>query len=126
MSLTENAIFKAKQIAGLVTRKTGKAVTISKLKLQVVQQNALIQSTYERIGSLVYEQEQTSTNNLEIISVCVSEVDIILSQINDINEKISLLKDGSICTACSVSNPVDTVYCQNCGSKLSEQFSSKI
>lgn len=121
MSVVENALIKARQIAGVATRKTGNAVEVSKLKLQAVQINSMIQSTYERIGTLTYDQEKSGIDNQEIIAVCIREVDNLFVSLNEVNEKIHQYKAGVSCTRCQTANLVSAVYCQSCGSNLSKQ-----
>lgn len=106
--------------ASIATKKTGTAVELSKLKLQMMQMRSQIQSTYERIGILTYEQQKTGTDNFELVSVCIKEIDSLLVQINEINANIALIKDGVKCPNCNASNPVDTTYCKNCGVNLTK------
>ena len=80
MSVTGDLFNKTKQIMSLASRKTGTAVEISKLKLQTVQINSMIQSTYERIGTLVHEQDKTGTDNYDLVAVCIKEIDSLLVQ----------------------------------------------
>lgn len=125
MSIFENAVTKAKQLAGVASRKTGNAVELSRLKLQAVQISSMMQSTYERIGTLIYEQEKTGTDNQEIVAVCIREVDGLLTSLGDVNEKIARYKNGVLCTRCRTTNLAGAVYCQNCGANLAKQSESK-
>jgi len=115
MSAINNIFHKAKEVANAAGKKTGSAVELSKLKLQIMQLRSQIQSTYERIGILVYEQEKTGSDNGEGILTCIKEIDQLLAGINDINESIALLKDGVKCPACGTGNSVDQRYCKKCG-----------
>ena len=121
MSVTGDLFNKTKQIMSLASRKTGTAVEISKLKLQTVQINSMIQSTYERIGTLVYEQEKTGTDNYDLVAVCIKEIDSLLVQLNEVNDRINGLKNGFECPVCKTPNPADMVYCKNCGANLTAQ-----
>lgn len=118
MSAINNLFHRAKEVANAAGKKTGSAVELSKLKLQIMQLRSQIQSTYERIGILVYEQQKTGTDNGEIIAVCIKEVDEYLVRINEINAAISLIKDGVKCPACGTGNDVDQRYCKKCGSSM--------
>jgi len=118
MSVFGNIIIKAKSAVNAAGKKTGTAVELSKLKLQIVQLRSQIQSTYERIGILVYEQQKTGTDNGELIEVCIKEIDGLLTRINDANAAAALLKDGVKCPVCGVSNDVSERYCKKCGTSL--------
>lgn len=118
MSKLDELLFGAKQVASIATRKTGEAVEISKLKMQASQVNTMMQSTYERMGSLLYEQEKTGTDNSDLIAVCIKEQDGLLAELNEINTKISDIKKGVTCQRCSALNPYESTYCSNCGANL--------
>ena len=121
MSVAGNFLNKTKQLVSLAGKKTGTAVEISKLKLQTVQVNSMIQSTYERIGTLIYEQEKTGTDNYDLVAVCIKEIDALLVQLNEVNDRINGLKNGFECPVCKTINPPDMVYCQKCGANLQKQ-----
>ena len=118
MSAINSWFHKAKEVANAAGKKTGSAVELSKLKLQIMQLRAQVQSTYERIGILVYEQKKTGTDNGEIVDVCMKEIDEYLVRINEINVAISLIKDGVKCPACGTGNDLDQRYCKKCGTSM--------
>ena len=121
MSAVNNFIFKAKQVVSVATQKTGDAVEISKLRLQVAQTNSMIQSTYERVGTLVYDKEKNGSDNSQMISECVFEIDSLLVKLGELNEKISALKTGEKCSYCQTMNPAGTIYCSSCGTNLKKR-----
>lgn len=125
MSAMDNILHKAKQAVNAAGKKTGTAVELSKLKLQIMQLRSQVQSTYERIGILVYEQEKTGTDNSDAVAVCIKEVDKLLNDINDANVAISLLKDGVKCSNCGVNNNATAAYCKKCGASLKNAQSSE-
>lgn len=120
MSAFGSVMNVVRNAASVATKKTGTAVELSKLKLQIMQLRSQIQSTYERIGILTYEQEKTGTDNYELVSVCIKEIDSLLVQINEINSNIAVLKDGVKCPNCNATNPADTTYCKSCGVNMNK------
>ncbi len=81
MSVFDEMMEKAKQFANVAEKKTSVAVETSKLRLRVVQMNSMIQSNYERIGTMVYEQQKKGNDNSDLIAVCVSEIDTLLAEL---------------------------------------------
>ena len=67
MKLLDQAMNSAKQVISTAGRKTGTAMELSKMKLQVMQLRSQVQSTYERIGTLTYEQQKVGTDNYDLI-----------------------------------------------------------
>lgn len=120
MSAFGSVMNMVRDAASIATKKTGTAVELSKLKLQMMQLRSQMQSTYERVGILTYEQQKTGTDNYELISVCIKEIDSLLVQINELNAAIATIKDGVKCPNCNTANPIDTPYCKNCGVNLSK------
>lgn len=120
MSAFSNVMNMVQNAASIATKKTGTAVELSKLKLQVMQLRSQVQSTYERIGILTYEQQKTGTDNYELVSVCIKEIDSLLVHINEINANIATIRDGVKCPNCDATNPSDTTYCKSCGVNLAK------
>lgn len=118
MAIFDDIMDKARQMADFAGKKTSEAVGISKLKLQAVQINSTMQSTYERIGELIYEQEKTGTDNYDLVAVCISEIDSLLVELNEINDRIADLKNAVRCPACGAANPENALYCAKCGGRL--------
>lgn len=118
MSAFSNVLNMVQNAASIATKKTGTAVELSKLKLQVMQLRSQVQSTYERIGILTYEQQKNGTDNYELVSVCITEIDSLLVHINEINANIATIRDGVKCPNCDATNPADTTYCKSCGVNL--------
>lgn len=118
MTWLENVTQKAKELAGVASQKTSEAVEISKLKVQASQINSMMRSTYERIGTLIYDQEKTGVDNYDIVIVCISEIDAQLSKLSDINARIAAIKSGSVCPSCGAPNPSGSAYCAVCGGSM--------
>lgn len=121
MNLLDQAMNGARQALSTAGRKTGAAMELSKMKLQVMQLRSQVQSTYERIGTLTYEQHKNGSDNYELIIVCIQEVDELLVEINEINAKISEMKDGVPCSRCHTMNFAGTHYCKSCGFRLKKK-----
>lgn len=111
-------VSKAKSLASIASKKTSNAVEISKLNLRAVQVNTMIQSTYERIGSLYYTQSKTQSDNSSLMSICVAEIDSLLAELSEINSRIASLKTGVVCKKCGEVNPIESMYCAKCGFNL--------
>ncbi len=120
MSRFDDLLLKAKTVANAAGKKTGELVEVSKLKLEAVQINSDIQKAYERLGSVVYEQEKTGADNNDLIALCVSEIDGLLVELSDLNAKINEAKNTVKCMSCGAENPEGSLYCARCGSALNQ------
>ncbi len=125
MSVFDEMMEKAKQIANVAEKKTSVAVELSKLRLRVVQMNSMIQSNYERIGTMVYEQEKSGNNNKDLIAVCISEIDSLLAELNRITERIAELKRGGRCPVCGAPSTTESLYCPRCGANMKKSAQTR-
>lgn len=117
----DDLLSKAQSVANVAGKKAGEIVEVSKLKLQAVQINNDIEETYERLGSLYYEQVKTGVDNEDLAAVCISEIDALLAALGDLNSKISSTQDLVCCPNCGANNPTDGTYCSRCGSSLGDE-----
>jgi hypothetical protein len=124
MQTIQGFLQQVKIYANAAGKKTGKAVEVSKLRLKGVQVNALVQSTYERIGALHYEQEKHSADNKAPIAECIKEVDKLLDELSQINRRISECTNGVNCSQCGAVNQAEYTYCSACGAALYRQVTT--
>lgn len=110
----------AKDLADLAGKKAGEAVEVSKLRLNNVKINGEIQKTYEKLGAFVYQFRKQGEENPELIDMCVREIDDLLAQMEENEEKINETKHKVKCPNCGTLNDVQAVYCMKCGGKLQQ------
>lgn len=118
MEMFDKFAEKAKEIAGAASKKTEATVEISRLKLRLSQTDSQLKSTFERIGTLVYEESQGFADNADLTEICIKEASNLEREKKELLQKISLLKDKRVCPKCKSENPSDKKYCSECGSKL--------
>lgn len=122
MNTFDDFIEKARDVCSVAGKKTGEVVEISKLKLECVKLNSEIKKLYEKLGSTVYSMMKSSYENQTVIDSLTEEIDENLAELADLNERISDLKNISICNVCGAKNPVDNYYCAKCGSRIKSEF----
>lgn len=125
MSNLGDFIGKTRSAVHFTAKKTGGAIELSKLKMKAMQLRSQIQSTYERIGTLTYEQQKNYSDNSELIDVCIREIDGLFVQLNEINVTIDGIKNGVKCPACFALNDIKSDYCKSCGVNMNRSRSSQ-
>lgn len=118
MSFFNNVLYNAKRAAGVATRKTGDAVELSKLRLRAMQLNSQIQSTFERMGTMTYEQQKNQIDNSGQIEACVAEIDSLKKTLENIENSMKQLREGVKCPECGEGNEPNQKYCKGCGKNL--------
>ncbi len=120
MDILDNVLEKAKAIAGMARKKTGKVVEISKIKLDSLQTNSEIKACYEKLGNAVYSMAKADYENPELIANIIEEIDELIEHLDDNHDKISNIRTYRTCECCDSRNPLDAVFCSKCGNKLED------
>lgn len=118
MSFFNNVLYNAKRAANAATKKTGDAMELSRLKLRVMQLNSQIQSTFERMGTMTYEQCKNQVDNAAQLEACIAEIDSLKQTRESVEGSIKQLKEGVKCPACGDGNEPGEKYCKSCGKNL--------
>lgn len=117
---------KLKQGAVEAGKKTQVTVEINRLKLQISTKEKDISKVYTSIGEMVYEamqQENLEEIYPQVLSRC-QEISAKKEEIQQISEKVRLLRDEKMCPACDKVAKLDTKFCSGCGHHFSEDSSS--
>ncbi len=122
MDILDNVLEKAKAIANMASKKTGKVVEISKIKLDSLQTNSEIKACYEKLGNAVYSMAKADYENPELIANIIEEIDELIEHLDDNQDKISNIKAYRTCECCDNRNPLDATYCSKCGNKLEDEI----
>ena len=109
---------KTRSFAGSASKKTGNAVEVSKASIKLSQLESQLRKTFERIGTLVYEESQGFADNSDLTEICIREASSLQVEIRELQDKIKELKAKKICPQCGRENPSDKSYCEGCGTKL--------
>ncbi len=109
---------KTKSIAGSAGKKTETAVELSKASIKLNQLENQLKKTFERIGTLVYEESQGFADNGDLTEICIKDAASLEREIKEIKEKIKSMKEKKVCSVCGLMNSSEKNYCENCGTKL--------
>lgn len=122
MNMFDTFIEKAKDVCDIATKKTGEMVEVSKIKFECVKVNGEIKKLYEQLGSTVYSMVKSNYENKDVIDGLVEEIDDNLEKLNNLNQKLSDLKNVVTCKVCNSKNPEENYFCAKCGSRIKSEF----
>lgn len=114
----DDLVLKAKDLADAASKKTGEIYEISKYKCECIKLNGELKKLYEQLGSSVYSMVKNNYDNEELVHSLTEEIDERLARLKEINAILSERKDFLVCPACNSKNPLDSIYCGRCGSRL--------
>lgn len=106
----------ARDVVDVFTKKTDEILSVSKLKIKKSNLNSELRDAYQKLGGAVYEAKKSCTNNDELITLIITEIDEITAAIEKINKQIDEISSQCKCSNCGTVNIKDACYCQHCGS----------
>ena len=110
----------------ITTQKTSKLAKEAKIKMQMNEHKAKIQSIYEEIGKKVYEHHVNDDDiDIDIESVveenCI-QIDELCDRIEEERKELLTLKDKKQCPNCFYEIDLDFHYCPNCGPEQEDRY----
>lgn len=121
MGLLEDVVYNAKVAVNAVGQKAGQIVDISKLRLNAADLNNEISKRFESLGRIVYDAQKTENSSADLVEECVSTIDELYQQLDEINDQIARARNRVKCKSCGYENMQEAVYCNRCGAKLIEE-----
>lgn len=109
---------KAKTFVDIASKKTSDAVELARLRMNRAQLNGDMQKAYEKLGAFVYKFRKSGEENQDLINICVEEIDELLRKMDDIADKINIIKSSIKCPECCAVNDDESIYCAKCGARM--------
>lgn len=109
-------------VAGATVRfagkKTGEAVGVARLNLQVLELERRTRTLLEEIGRAVYEQLETGESRHQVLDGLMEELEELYAAIQARKEEAAVLRDAKKCPACGTTCGRQDRYCRHCGAAL--------
>ena len=121
MGKLDEVLAKAKDLAKVAGNKTEEAVELTRLKIQASQLRGDIDANYLKLGEIIYELNKAGTENEELISMCIAEIESQRTELAELTNRIDEMKNVVKCSECLAANPVGALYCARCGARLEKK-----
>ena len=95
---------------------------VSKLRLELSKQQGRLRALYQKLGSSVYSMKEKDYENPDLIDSLCQDITENLKLQKKLQGQIAALKKMAVCPVCGSRNPMDSVYCNQCGSRLKKEF----
>ncbi|HHV50269.1 MAG TPA: zinc ribbon domain-containing protein [Candidatus Avimonas sp.] len=118
MATIDDVISKAKTVAEAAGKKTSEFIEITKLRIEIAEQEREMASIFEGLGRLVYDSKKSGEDATSLIDECVDKIDECQNKINDLKRQIDEYRFTLRCKECGTPNPDDALYCKKCGVKM--------
>ena len=121
MGKLDEVLAKAKDLAKVAGNKTEEVVELTRLKIQASQLRGDIDANYLKLGEIIYELNKAGTENEELISMCIAEIESQRTELAELTNRIDEMKNVVKCSECLAANPVGALYCARCGARLEKK-----
>ncbi len=118
MTVMEEVVCKARELADTVGKKTGEFVSLGKLKLESTEIERDLEAQFREIGKLVYNAHQNGETVDEALAVLFEQVQTLQEKATHTQSQMEELRHVKKCGECGNANPQNASFCQKCGKKL--------
>ena len=93
-------------------------VAYTKIRVAIADLKAEVNLQPRQIGEMVYATHTGDPTDSDTMQTALEAVDALKEQIAQKERELQSIRGVTVCTACGCANPVDHVYCSNCGQPL--------
>ena len=118
MGFLDDAINKTKEVFDVACQKTSEVVSVEKQKYNISALKSKREKDYADLGKIYFEQIKDSTDLSDEVRNLVDAIAEKNDEIARLNEDIQNTKNKRVCPSCNANIDINSVYCNNCGAKL--------
>lgn len=118
MEFFDDAVNKTKEVFDVVSKKTGDAINIGKLKYEIASLESKKEKDYALLGRMYYELIRNGTEPHQDMASVIKSIKEKDEKIEELNGFLSDKKSVMICSKCGAQVDADSIYCNICGEKL--------
>ena len=117
----DDVVINAKAAAAVVSKKASTVYDTSKHKITAAEIRGEINKKLRDIGKYTYKKEVFGVDTSAEIARAIAEVKELKENLEIINAHIDSVKNQKKCPQCEAKVPRNSVFCNICGAKLTEE-----
>ena len=117
----DDVVINAKAAAAVVSKKASIVYDTSKHKITAAEIRGEINKKLRDIGKYTYKKEVFGVDTSAEIAQAIAEVKELKENLEIINAHIDSVKNQKKCPQCEAKVPRNSVFCNICGAKLTEE-----
>lgn len=121
MGILDDVVVNAKSVAEAVSRKAGKIVDVSKLRLSAAELSAEISKRCQTLGQYAYENSREALAADPEAMGQMAELDSLYQQLSAVNKEINDKQNKTVCPSCGKHCSNTDAFCSTCGAKLNNE-----
>ena len=118
MSFIDDAINKTKEVFDVACKKSDDVVRTQKQNFIISSLESMREKDFADLGRIYFELAKNSTDLTNEARNLVDAISEKNAEIARLNQDIQNTKNKRICPNCNANIDVNSVYCNNCGAKL--------
>ncbi len=118
MDFFETVKEKINQTTRVVAKKSNDLVELTKLKSAVADAEDTVDKILRQMGEALYEAYKTGADSYTSLEENCEEIDAAYARIEELQSRISELKNAKVCPNCKKEMERDAVFCSSCGEKF--------
>ena len=118
MDTFDKTVQKAKDVFDIAVKKTGEFVNVSKQKISVANLNSKLTKAYAQLGKLQFEALKDADVDNSEVSAAILEIKQIISEIKILLDEIDAAEEKITCPKCGSRVPLKSAFCNKCGERV--------
>ncbi len=118
MGFFDDTLTLAQETFDVIGKKTEEVVAVQKLKLKAKSAENKINSLYERLGKMCYEQFLNDNESVAFAGELAEKITEKSGELQNLREEICKAKGGKCCEDCKTFNEQTAAFCKKCGKEL--------
>ncbi len=118
MGILDDVVVNVKSAAGVVGKKAGQIVDVSKLRINISEVNGEISKKFRQLGEYVYENKKEGEIDETEIDARIVEIDEQYTQLEELTNQMASLQNKVSCPVCRKQCSSEASYCSACGGAL--------
>lgn len=114
----EDVVCKAKELSEAAANKALDIADVTKLKIELAENEKAIRKTYETIGRLAYIAAREGQEDADTTAELMTQIDELNAENASLVDKIDRYRNRKTCSACGTANEETAAYCKRCGEAI--------
>ncbi len=121
MGMFDDALFKTKEVFGAACQRGGEIVNTQKQKFAISSLKSKREKDFAYLGKIYFQMIKDSDDLDDETRNLVDAINEKSEEISRLYEDLKDIENRAVCPNCNAKISTDSVYCNSCGIKVSEE-----
>ncbi len=120
MGIIDDVFSRSKEIVDAACQRSGEIVAVQKQKFNISSLKSKREKDFAQLGKLYYELVKDNDDLDDETRNLIDAINEKTDEISRLYEEMKDIKNKAVCPNCNAKIDLASVYCNNCGIKISE------